>query len=749
MIPSSKNPIARNVIHRVPLQAILIVPFVLQIFATVGIVGYLSYKNGQRAVNDLATQLETEVGGKIKQNVEIFLDTAQNSHDVFAASIESGTVDTQNFSQLENEFWYQLKYGLVPDLFFANPQGDLIGMQLEDGEATTRVKDRSTGSNRHKYLLDDRGNRTKLVQNRPYNTLDRPWYKAAIQRNQPTWSAVYSSTNLLFPEFSAVRPIYDKSGNLLGVLGSEVSLEQISNFLRHLTISASGQAFIIERNGELIASSTAEAPFIVEEQGKDKIEKRVLASNSINPLTQATAKELLKQFGSLEQIKQRQQFTFALKGQLQIVQVEPLQDRQGIDWLVVIVIPESDFMGQINANTRTTILLCAIALGLAIILGIYTSHWIAQPILELNQASKAIAEGNLDRQVADNRIRELNTVGQSFNHMANQLQDSFSALERSNAELEYRVTERTKKLRKKNTQLNTALEELHRTQTQMIQTEKMSALGQMVAGVAHEINNPVNFIHGNLEHIKTYTGELLYLVQAYQEYIPNPPQTIQELIETIELTFLSEDIPKILQSMAIGTTRIREIVLSLRNFSRLDESEFKAVDLHEGIDNTLLILRHRFQATADRPAIQVIKEYGTLPKIECYAGQLNQVFLNLLTNAIDALEEANQGLTFAEIEAHRNTIWIHTTVEEGGRIKVTITDNGNGISKDVRSRLFDPFFTTKPVGKGTGLGLSISYQIVTEKHKGKLWCDSTLGEGTKFCLEIPVRQMRSISLSSV
>jgi signal transduction histidine kinase len=742
MIPLSKNSIARNVIHRVPLQAILIVPFVLQIFITVGIVGYLSYKNGQKAVNNLATQLETEVGAKIKQNVEIFLDTAQNSHDVFAASIESGTVDTQNFSQLENEFWHQLKYGLVSDLFFANPQGDLIGMQLEDGKATTRVKDRSTGSNRHKYLLDDRGNRTKLVQIRPYNTLDRPWYKAAIQRNQPTWSAVYPSTNLLFPEISAVRPIYDRSGNLLGVLGSEMTLEQISNFLGNLKISTSGQAFIIERNGELIASSTVEAPFIIEEYGKDKFEKRVLASNSINPLTQATAKQLLTQFGSLEQIKQRQHFTFQLNGERQIVQVEPFQDGRGIDWLIAIVIPESDFMGQINANTRTTILLCAIALGLAIILGIYTSHWITQPILELNQASKAITQGSLDRRIADSRIRELNTVGQSFNHMANQLQASFSALERSNAELEYRVTERTQELSEKNTQLNTALEELHRTQTQMIQTEKMSALGQMVAGVAHEINNPVNFIHGNLEHIKNYAGDLLYLVQAYQKYFPNPPQTIQELIQAIDLTFLNEDLPNIMRSMQVGTDRIREIVLSLRNFSRLDEAEFKTVDLHEGIDNTLMILRHRFQATAYRPAIQVIKEYGTLPEIECYAGQLNQVFLNLLNNAIDALEEANQGRTLTEIDADRNTIWIQTVLEAGDRIKVMIADNGNGIAENVRSHLFDPFFTTKPVGKGTGLGLSISYQIVTEKHMGKLWCDSILGEGTKFYLEIPVRQIR-------
>ncbi|MGL5059149.1 MAG: ATP-binding protein, partial [Microcoleus sp.] len=566
--------------------------------------------------------------------------------------------------------------------------------------------------------------------------------KAAIRGTKPTWSAVYPSTNLLFPEISAVRPIYDKSGNLLGVLGSEITLEYISDFLRNLTISASGQAFIIERSGELIASSTAEAPFILEGQGKDKIEKRVLASNSINPLTQATAKQLLHQFGSLDRIEQRHNFTFKLNDNQQLVQVKPFQDGRGIDWLIVVVIPEVDFMGQINANTRTTILLCSIALALAIILGIYTSRWIVQPILALNQASKAIAEGNLTRRVADNRIRELNTVGQSFNYMANQLEASFTCLESSNAELEYRVVERTQELSEKNTELNSALEKLHRTQSQMIQTEKMSALGQMVAGVAHEINNPVNFIHGNLQHIDAYARDLLVLVQAYQEYLPNPPQTIQELIDTIDLTFVSEDLPKTVRSMEIGTTRIREIVLSLRNFSRLDESEFKAVDLHEGIDNTLMILRHRFQATADRPAIQVIKQYGILPEIECYAGQLNQVFLNLLSNAIDALEESNRRLKFNNIKSFPNTIWIQTTVEKNNRVQVTISDNANGMTEQVRSRIFDPFFTTKPIGQGTGLGLSISYQIVTEKHKGKLWCNSTIGEGTKFCMEIPVRQIK-------
>jgi PAS domain S-box-containing protein len=289
--------------------------------------------------------------------------------------------------------------------------------------------------------------------------------------------------------------------------------------------------------------------------------------------------------------------------------------------------------------------------------------------------------------------------------------------------------------------LEQAMQEIQRTQMQMIQSEKMSSLGQLVAGVAHEINNPISFIHGNLTHIETYAEDLLDLIQSYQQHVPNPPSAVQDQIEAIDLDFLRADITKILRSMQVGSDRIREIVLSLRNFSRLDEAEFKAVDIHEGIDNTLLILQHRLQPTATRPAIQVNQQYGDLPQVECYAGQLNQVFMNLLSNAIDAIEDSNPHRTFQEIEIQSNCIWIHTELDHHNHIRITIGDNGTGISESVRSRLFDPFFTTKPIGKGTGLGLSISYQIITEKHHGKLWCDSTPGVGSKFCIEIPVRQL--------
>jgi len=280
-------------------------------------------------------------------------------------------------------------------------------------------------------------------------------------------------------------------------------------------------------------------------------------------------------------------------------------------------------------------------------------------------------------------------------------------------------------------QLEQALHELCSYQAQLVQTEKMSSLGQLVAGIAHEINNPVNFIYGNLSHASIYIQDLLDLVQLYQQYYPTADAQIQSQIAAIELDFIQEDLPKMLGSMQTGAERIRQIVLSLRNFSRLDEAEMKPVNIHDGIDSTLLILQNRLKIQSAKHSILVIKEYGNLPLVECYPGQLNQVFMNLLCNAIDALEE---------VANPNSQITIRTEVSHPDTITVRIADNGPGISSEVRARLFDPFFTTKPVGKGTGLGLSISYQIVVDKHGGILKCESVPGQGTEFCIHLPVKQ---------
>lgn len=281
-----------------------------------------------------------------------------------------------------------------------------------------------------------------------------------------------------------------------------------------------------------------------------------------------------------------------------------------------------------------------------------------------------------------------------------------------------------------------AIKELKHAQAQLVQSEKMSSLGQLVAGVAHEINNPTSFIYGNLSHVEAYAQGVLGLLKLYQQHYPNPASEIQDWAEAIELDFLVQDFPKTLRSIQEGAERIKQIVLSLRTFSRLDEADCKVADVHEGLDSTLMILQHRLKANADKPNIQVEKVYGDLPSVKCYAGQLNQVFMNLLANAIDAVIEKFPKVDLEATEQPKITIV--TEVSKPEWVKITIADNGVGIPPEHRSRLFDPFFTTKPVGQGTGMGLSISYQIVTEKHRGTLRCRSTKSGGAEFVIEIPI-----------
>jgi signal transduction histidine kinase len=710
--------IFKNLFRNIPLRLILVVPFVIQIFGAVGLVGYLSFQNGEQAVSALTYRIMNETSERVQQHLDSYLAIPHQINQLNADAIKRGYFDIEDLKAAGRYFWQQAKtFKSVSWIGYGLPSGKGVGSGTwYNGKDI--LTDEMYDNKDYGYITDSEGKYAKQVYTDKYNLLTDKWYVDTLEAGKPIWSRTYPQETEVneYVAASANYPIYDENKKLIAIVGTDLRLLEISKFLQKLKVANHGKIFIIERDGLLIGNSSSAA--IYKKNKREII--RLKATESSDSLIKTIANSLKTSFNDLNRIQQKEIINLEFNQEKYCTHVTPWHDDYGLDWLVVVTLPKSDFMGQIHANTRTTILLCIAALVAATLIGIITSRWIAKPILYLTQASFAIASGNLNQTIEPSRLQEINILAKSFNRMAKQLQSAFYELEATNIDLENRVVERT-------AELKNMLDKLQKTQSQLIQTEKMSSLGQMVAGIAHEINNPVSFIYGNLTHAQQYTQDLLGLLQLYQQHLPNPPNVIQEEIKKIELDFIKEDFIKTLYSMQIGSERIKEIVLSLRNFSRLDEAEYKEADIQAGIDSTLMILEHRLKPQNNLPKIEVIKQYSDLPEIICYAGQLNQVFMNILANAIDALNEG---------KIAQPQITISTQIIDNKQIQIRITDNALGIPIDIQKKLFDPFFTTKAPGKGTGLGLSISYQIITEKHCGSIECISEVGVGTTFAINI-------------
>ncbi|NEO83180.1 MAG: HAMP domain-containing protein [Spirulina sp. SIO3F2] len=436
------------------LKSTLVLPFVLQLLAAVGLVGYLSFRNGQQAVNDLAFQLSDKVTEQIDQHIGNYLATPHLLQSVLASAFRNGNLDPNDFTALEKQFRSDIQVtDSVDYIYLGKENGDFIGVQRYlDGKLALKLRDQSTAPNRVVYHISVLGQRVQQLQVKPYDPRERPWYEATLAARQPTWSPIFTSANLGVLQISPTTPVYDPKGQLIGVLSTNLLLAQLNEFLNDLPISQSGEAFIIERSGELVASSTPEVPS-VEVPGADDPE-RLLALDSQEAAIRTTVQQLQAQNFNLQQIEDTTAFRYRWHGQRYLVQVSPLRQIDQLDWLIFVVIPETDFMGQIHANTQNTLLLSFVALGLAIALGIRTAQWITKPLQNLSQGAKAIAEGNLAQQTEGSPIIEVDELSQSFNTMAQQLQDSFNALHQSeealrlaNEDLEQRVEQRTAELR--------------------------------------------------------------------------------------------------------------------------------------------------------------------------------------------------------------------------------------------------------------------------------------------------------------
>ncbi|MCW6049072.1 response regulator [Lyngbya sp. CCAP 1446/10] len=715
-----------KILDKLPLRTVLIVPFVLQIVGAVGLVGYLSFRNGQKAVNNLASQLMSEVSLRVEQNLQLYLNTPHQINQSKLDTVKLGLLKMENLSDWEKYLWRQVQlYPYINFTAVGNKKGDYrSGEQLSNGSRTMNVIEKSTGFNFYSYHTNERGDRTtvatvvKAVDNRQH-----PSYKAAVKAGKPTWSSAYVS--FLEPTLiiSAIQPVYSDKNQLEGVLIAALRLDYIGRFLNSLKVGKSGQTFIIDRQGTLLATSTPEKPFRT--RGNEKQLFKV--EESSNPFTQATGKYLTAHFREFNKLEKAELLNFEIDGKRQFLKVLPFQDGKGLDWLIVVVVPEADFTQEIDGNTRTTIWLCFAALVVAVSIGIQTSRWVTNPILRLNTAAKNIAKGEWDTTVESQRSDELGELAKSFNSMAQQLQQSFETLEQ-------RVRERTAELAVAKDKAEVANQ----------------AKSTFLANMSHELRSPLNAILGFSQ-----------LMTRSQTLSPEHQENISIINSSGEhlLTLINNVLD--LSKIESGRTTLNP----------------KKIDLYRLLND----LDDMFQLKADDKHLQLVFDHSPdVPQyIETDELKLRQILINLLNNALKFTKNGGvivrvskqlDGLIQQEESAKKNTSKDYKNTEKiainGVKtshlshsenasyaahndhsasaysffLHFEVEDTGPGISANELDNLFEAFVQTqtgKDSQEGTGLGLPISRKFV-ELMGGEVSVSSAVGKGTNFKFDIQV-----------